>query len=244
MKLLVSDFDGTYYTNETDIYLNNKSINNWIDNHNIFMLSSGRSFKSLKEMTKKYNINYQYLSCCDGSILYDKNDKIIIKYPLNPNIINKFLNLKNYAKIERIQFSYPDDYYSKKKDDELIGLNLVIKNEYVTEKFLKEFNLLKDKYQEFDFLAYSHDEITFFCLKNKGINKSSTIKYLQDKLNLNYHDIYVFGDNQNDYEMLKHYQGYYIGNANSDIKNICIKGFNNIYEFFNDDGDDEYEHHD
>ena len=235
MKLLVSDFDGTYFTTEEDIVKNNICINNWRNNNNLFMLSSGRSFKSLKEMTIKYNIKYDYLSCCDGSILYDNKDNIIIQYNLNNNILKVFLDLKKYIKIERIQYSYSDDYYNKRKKDILIGCNLVIKNENINNIFLNKWNELKNNNNNYDFLSYKHDDITFFCLKNKGINKSTTISYLEKKLNISYDNIYVFGDNENDYIMLLNYQGYYIGDIDNKIKNICLKGYNNLYDFFNKD---------
>ena len=235
MKLIVCDFDGTYYTNDQDIIKNNKYINEFRNNNNLFMLSSGRSFKSLKNMTIKLNIKYDYLSCCDGSILYDKNDNIIIKYTLNKSIlIKKFLSLKRLVKIERIQYSYEDDYYNELKDSNLIGLNLVVKNELITKKFLKEFYNLKKEYPKFDFLEYSHDDVTFFCLKNTGINKSSTVKYLEDNLNIDYNDIYVFGDNDNDYPMMSNYNSYYIGSPSDKIKDLTIKGYNNVYEIFED----------
>ena len=105
-----------------------------------------------------------------------------------------------------------------------------MRNDLITNKFLEEFKILKNTYQDFDFLDYSHDEITFFCLKNKGINKSSTIKYLQEKLNIINDDIYTLGDNDNDYEMLKLFQGFYIGNVNERIKDICRKGYNQVFE--------------
>ena len=234
MKLLVSDFDGTYYTDDISIYKNNEEISKWIADGNLFMLSSGRSFKSLKEMTKRFNIKYDYLSCCDGSILYDNNDNIIAKFNLNNNILNKFLNLKKYSKIEKIQFSYQDDYYPIKKEGELIGCNLVVKNIDITNKFLENFYLLQKNYPEYDFLRYAHEEITYFCLKNKGINKSSTIKILKDKLDLDYNSIYVVGDNDNDYIMLKDFNGYYIGNVNNNIQEICKKGYNFVYELILD----------
>ena len=138
MQLIVCDFDGTYYTNEESILINNKYINEFRNKGNLFMLSSGRSFKSLKNMSNIYNIKYDYLSCCDGSILYDNKDNIVIKFTLNNSILKKFLNLKKYAKIERIQYSYDDDYYNSRKNGELIGCNFVIKISNVTTKFLKE----------------------------------------------------------------------------------------------------------
>ena len=83
MKLLVSDFDGTYYLDDNDIKLNNRVIKKFQNKNNLFMLSSGRSYKSLKEKVNEYQIPYDYLSCCDGSILYDKKGNIIEMYSLD-----------------------------------------------------------------------------------------------------------------------------------------------------------------
>ena len=234
MKLLVSDFDGTYYVDDINILKNNLKIQEFRSNNNLFMLSSGRSFNSLKSMCVKYNIEYDYLSCCDGSILYDKFDNIIVKYDLNKEIIDEFLKLKELAKIKKIQYSYPDDYYSDIKDESLIGCNIVIENQEINKEFLDKLNELEKKYLEYDFLIYKHDDVTFFCLKNKGINKSTTIKYLKESLSILDDNIYTFGDNENDYYMLKYFNGYYIGNVDNKIKEISLKGYNQVYEFFED----------
>ena len=234
MKLIVSDFDGTYFVDEINILKNNERINKFREDGNLFMLSSGRSFTSLKEMTKKYNIEYDYLSCCDGSILYDKFDNIIIKYDLNQDILEEFLKLQELVQFERIQYSYPDDYYSNLKDNLLIGCNIVIKNENINDKFLNSYYKLSEEYQAYDFLCYSHDNVTYFCLKNKGINKSSTVNYLKELLSIKYDDIYAFGDNENDFYMLKLFNSYYIGNPDSKIKEVCSRGYNQIYEFFDE----------
>lgn len=234
MKLLVSDFDGTYYVDDINILENNKKIQEFRSQGNLFMLSSGRSFNSLKKMCKKYNIEYDYLSCCDGSILYDKFDNIIIKYKLNQNILNAFLNLKELTEIQKVQYSYPDDYYPNYQGNLLIGCNIVIENEKITEEFIYKFNELKTNYLDYDFLCYRHDDVTFFCLKNKGINKSSTINYLKEILKINHDNIYTFGDNENDYCMLKLFNSYYIGNPDERIKKVCQKGYNQVYEFFKD----------
>ena len=185
-------------------------------------------------MCIKYNIEYDYLSCCDGSILYDNNDNVIIKYPLNRDILNKFLHLKNFALIEKIQYSYPDDYYKNYQNDNLIGCNLVIQNKEITKELIKNFYLLEKEYPDFDFLCYKDDKVTFFCLKNKGINKSTTVNYLKNFFNISYEDIFTVGDNENDYPMLKLFQSYYIGEVSSKIKNVCQKGYNQVYEIFKD----------
>lgn len=229
MKLLVSDFDDTFYTDDINILKNIKELEKYKKN-NLFMLSSGRSFNSLKKMCLKYNIPYDYLSCCDGSILYDKNNNIVVKYSLNEKILEEFLKLKELVNILTIQYSYPDDYYDTYLDNNIIGCNIVVLKEMISNEFLKKFHKLKRKYPDFDFLEYTHANITYFCLKNKGINKSTTVYYLKDLLNINQNDIYTIGDNDNDYPMLKEFKGYYIGNPNQNIKNVCIKGYNQVFE--------------
>ncbi len=228
MKLLVSDFDGTYYLDDNDIKKNNLCIKDFQDKGNLFMLSSGRSFKSLKEVTRKYNISYDYLSCCDGSILYDKFDNIIAKFDLEPSILEEFLTLKDYANIKKIQHSYPDDYYDTMQNGEMIGCNIVIENINITNTFLDKYYKMQEKYPNYDFLVYSYNDITYFCLKNKGINKGSAILTLKDKLGLINNNIYTVGDNENDYSMLKLFNGYYIGDASNKIKDVCLKGYNSV----------------
>lgn len=230
MKLLVSDFDGTYYLDDEDIIKNNLYIKNFQDKGNLFMLSSGRSFRSLKEVSQKYNISYDYLSCCDGSILYDKFDNIIVKFDLEPSILEEFLTLKNYANIKKMQYSYPDDYYDTKKSETMIGCNIVIDNVNITDIFLEKYKKMQNKYPNYDFLVYSYQDTTYFCLKNKGINKSSTIMTLKDKLGLINNNIYTIGDNENDYSMLKLFNGYYVGMVDDKIKNVCLKGYNSVSE--------------
>lgn len=234
MKLLVSDFDGTYFTDNENILKNNQKIHEFRKKGNLFMLSSGRSFKSLKNMCQEYKIEYDYLSCCDGSILYDKNDNIIVKYDLNDTILKKFLNLTSLADIERIQYSYPDDYYKEYQDNSLIGCNIIIENEKITKEFMDSFNDLTKKFLEFDFLCYTHANLTYFCLKNKGINKSKTISYLKQELKLKKDNIYTVGDNENDYAMLKLFKGYYIGICEDKIKKVCIKGYHQVYELIDE----------
>lgn len=234
MNLIVSDFDGTYFVDEKNVLKNNEKINKFRANGNLFMLSSGRSFTSLKSMCLKYNIEYDYLSCCDGSILYDKFDNIIIKHDLNQGILEEFLKLQELVLIERIQYSYPDDYYSNFKDNLLIGCNIVIKNENITNSFIVSYHKLQNKYKNYDFLSYKHDDITFFCLKNKGINKSSTINYLIEQLGIKHDNIYTFGDNENDFYMLKLFNSFYIGDPDPKIKEVCSKGYNQVYEFFDE----------
>ena len=48
-KLLVADYDNTFYTNEEQLYKNIKDIKKFQKEGNIFVISTSRSWKSIKE---------------------------------------------------------------------------------------------------------------------------------------------------------------------------------------------------
>ena len=78
MKILVSDYDRTFYRNEEEIHLNVDSINNFMKN-NIFIIATGRSEFDIKRAITKYNINYNYLILNHGATII-KNDKVIYNW--------------------------------------------------------------------------------------------------------------------------------------------------------------------
>ena len=100
MKMLVSDYDKTLYTSEKSISQNKTAIDNFRNNGNIFVIASGREYKYIKDKANKYNINYDYLICNNGSIIFDNKDNIIFASYLEIEIVLKLLkylyNYKNY----------------------------------------------------------------------------------------------------------------------------------------------------
>ena len=52
-KVLVSDYDQTFYVNDEDIELNKQSVQQFRDNGNIFVIATGRSFMDLQKKVKQ-----------------------------------------------------------------------------------------------------------------------------------------------------------------------------------------------
>ena len=90
MKLFVTDYDDTLYTNDVSIKENIKKINELRKNDFIIMIATGRSLPSIKNEVKEKKIPYDYLSCADGSIIYDTADKIVYASYVDREIIKTF----------------------------------------------------------------------------------------------------------------------------------------------------------
>ena len=87
MKMFVTDYDETLYLNDVDIKKNIKKLKELQKNNYIIVISTGRSYPSIKNQINNFKIPYDYVSCADGSIVYDNNENIIHLSIMNKEII-------------------------------------------------------------------------------------------------------------------------------------------------------------
>ena len=73
MKLLVSDYDLTLNSFDYDVRFNMYFIEKFQRDGNLFFLNTGRNYESIRREISKYRINFDYLGCCDGNLVLNKN---------------------------------------------------------------------------------------------------------------------------------------------------------------------------
>lgn len=225
-KVLVSDYDQTFYVNDEDIELNKQSVQQFRDNGNIFVIATGRSFMDLKKKVKQYNLKYDYAILDHGAMILDCKDNIILQSFIEPKIIE---DIKNDLCLEksishfccslfegRVDFEHEnltkiDVKYSNKED----AWNI---NEYINKKY--------GEYVNSYFLSSNAIEI----ISNKT-NKSYAIKYLlkyleiEDMLN-----VYTIGDGYSDIDMIKDFNGYCMENSVPELKEITPRIVKSVSE--------------
>ena len=97
MKLLVSDYDGTFNEdkNISKINSNIDAVKRFMDNGNLFAFATGRSFDSIKGETSRYKIPYDYLICNNGSAIFDRDDNLIFQNTILIDTVKKTLRYLN-----------------------------------------------------------------------------------------------------------------------------------------------------
>ncbi len=236
MKLFITDYDGTLYIDDNKIKENNKTLKKLQKNDFKVVISTGRSYPSIKNQVNIHNIPYDYLSCADGSIIYDKDGNILESFYMNQKIIKPFQKFYENLNFEEIQFSYPEGYSNILKDDnsKLLGINVCISTINYNKEIVNEFIKMSKDYPEYNFLNYMHPNFSYLCIKPKGITKSSTIKYLMEKDNVLLKDVYVIGDSYNDYEMIKDYEGVCMDTSCKEVLDIAKKSYKSVKDYIND----------
>lgn len=233
MSILVSDYDGTFSTSEDDIKLNCKLLKEYINNGNYFVLSSGRPLDSLKRQVSQYDIPYTHLGTSDGNFLFDLNDNIIDSNLISHDIIDHLNPLKGLNIYEGIQYAYPYENLNYYKDGELGSVAFVLRRDSITDEFMILFDYLQENHKKYDYSIYGYDGIDYYMIRPKGISKSTPIDKLRKKLNIPKEEIYTIGDNDNDYELVRDFNGFIIGN-NEKLKEVALKKYNAVHELVKD----------
>ena len=234
LKLFVTDYDNTLYINEETMEENINKLKELKQSNYYIVISTGRSIPSIKEKIEQYNIPFDYLTCADGSIIYNKNYELIKFYEIKKDIINEIINFKNNTPYEEMQISYQDGYSNTLNlTKKISGINIVIHNKNITTKINDLFNNLKEKYPNYNYLIYNHEPYSYFCIKQKDVSKAQGIRYLSQYLNIEKQNIYVIGDSDNDLEMLKEFNGVCVYNSTPNILKLCNEKYSSVKDYIN-----------
>lgn len=228
-KILVSDYDKTFFLNDSDIKNNNLSIEKFQKTGNIFILATGRSFMDLKKVTNKYNIKYDYVFINHGSTILDKDDNIIFNSSIDESIINDLISdLKLNKSINNFFCSLLESRVSPNHKD-ITKINVEYDSEDLTNI---TNNIINEKYKDYIntyLIGPKKIEIV-----SKNSSKLQGIKFLEKKENFDKNYIYTIGDGYSDLEMIKYYNGYCIKNSVSEIKNLNRKEYESVSDLVSD----------
>ena len=226
MKILVSDFDDSFYTKDYSIEEAVKKIKEFRNKGNKFILATGRSVTNLlKELSNYDPYIYDYLLCNDGSIIYDSNLSELFRDDLiheNRHGIVMMLNASDAISKVTIDNGYD---FLENPDSE--GVRLVGTIEDSKRKEANELlNDVLDKYKDYTGYLSRHSMI----ILNNYMDKGYALNKLCELKDFNKDDIYTLGDEINDYQLVKDFKGYTVVGANKALDKVKNGTVNNIGE--------------
>ena len=123
-KILISDYDGTFYQSDIDIKKNIDKVTEFRALGNLFVLATGRSYVDLKQEIDKYKIPYDYLILNHGALLLSKDLEIIKIFTLDKVLVNSILEYANNKDIYDVILI---DAFKKRVDDTSNIVKLMLK---------------------------------------------------------------------------------------------------------------------
>lgn len=222
MKILASDFDETIYfpdnkeVNEKNI----ESIKKFISNGNIFCIITGRNYTDLKQLLNKNNIPYSYLICEDGAKVFNNVDYCLDTILLEEKEIKEIIPILEEIKCDY----YLDDGYNKTEYyNDCVKIVVNCTDEEEKNKIVK---IIKDKVDIHIYASRTHVNII-----HKTVNKENAVKKLFNLEHLDYNKLYVIGDNDNDYEMIKAFNGVVIKKHHKKLDELNKKEYDTLSDY-------------
>ena len=222
MKILMSDFDDTIYFegNEELNQKNSETIRRFVSYGNIFGIVTGRSYSDLKPYLEKYKIPYSYLLCEDGAKLFNNMD-----YCLDTVLISKeqVKEVEKIAKEKNWDYYFDDGYNETTNENDCVKVVIRVVQEKEKEDIV---TYLKEKTSLHLYPSRKHVNIV-----SNEVNKENAIKKLFNLEELDYSQLYVIGDNETDYEMLKAFQGAVIKKHHKKLDSLEKKEVEYLYQY-------------
>ena len=215
--LIVSDYDGTLI-DDNKLTTLDETIEMIKDLRRIkvaFMISTGRTYDSIKKEVDKYQIPFDFISCANGNVLFDNNNTPIIVNHIDHPLISF---LKSYCAEEIIQETLRDEFgYEVHSIAKAVEDFIHIRDNLPTRQ--KVTNLLM-RNKLVDYCTDGKNKFSIHVFNNT--DKCSTIDECSRRILLPSTEIYTIGNGPNDARMIKRYNGYIVGdelNASLSVDN-------------------------
>lgn len=209
IRLLATDYDGTFRITPSGTKFNKKAARMWRENGNLFGFVTGRGL-DFTGLMKESGIEYDFLILNNGAVITDGDGKIIYESELSEEAF-KLLE----SECEKI----PDcERYSRFCEGEKRYLYYAYFDS--PERVVEVASYLNGKYGD-KLNAVANGKNLNVMTANE--DKSSGIKNLCRLFNVDECEIAVAGDDYNDIDMLCRYNGFAVINAKPAVKKAAGK---------------------
>ena len=224
-KILISDYDGTFYQNDIDTKKNIDKVNEFRTLDNLFVLATGRSYVDSKQKIDKYEIPYDYLILNHGALLLSKDLEIIKVFTLDKELVDSILEYANNDKdiYDVILISA----FDKNVTDTLNIVKIMLKL-YSYDKALEVKNYIDKSYTNIKSYFISEDNHYLVEVVSSEASKSLMIDKILDKEEIVKKNVYTIGDGINDIEMIRDYNGYRVSNSCKELVSVTDRVIDNV----------------
>lgn len=223
-KIVVSDYDGTFFLNKKEIKKNVEEVNEFRTEKNLFVIATGNNLRTFKKAILENNIKYDYLILDQGACIFDNKETLLKACFLEQQTSKELIN--------EIGQKYKEyKLYNPYTETEDINENITKISVNITD--LQEAISFTSKINN-EFKGHIHaytmifNEINIVEIVSAKIDKSEAIKYIADKENVLKSNIYTIGNGYNDISMIQNFNGYCMKSSVKELLNKCKNSVDSV----------------
>lgn len=228
-KMVVSDYDQTFYINDQDIEKNKTIVSKFVNLGNLFVIATGRSYLDFQSKLDLYHFSYNYVILNHGATIINNKNNILLNIPIENNIP---LEIKKDLELEKSSFYFCCSNLESRVDfshSDLTKINVKYESYDVV---MEKVEFINNKYKDYVKAYYVNNNSLEIISRNA--NKAKAISYIMNLENVIKENIYTIGDGYSDIEMIKKYNGYCMQNSIEELKKYAICEYHSVSNMIGD----------
>ncbi len=243
MKIIASDFDGTLIHHGVISDADRAAINRFRAEGNIFLVITGRGYPSIYREMKARNMDYDYLIGHNGCTIYDKYGDLCYEAKADgtilPELLSMFIEHNGHSSAFGRQLHRYEISEAPKEPH--------METSYIRFEEVKNYPCFNqaDAYFDSEEIAVSLSREIDRCFEGKitshvngininsvpyGVSKSSGLEAICSLTGVAHEDCIAIGDDFNDIEMIRDFNGVTLPNGCDAVKNTARKVVAGIFE--------------
>ena len=216
-KLLVSDFDETFFFKDKSLAENIYYVNKWTLK-NLFVIATGRSYMDYYNKAKDIKTNYLIIN--HGATIL-KNNQVIYNIPIGNDVVNK-INKDLLLEQKEIFCCSEKESRVDINSKDITKIHIYCNNLKKSEELMK---YLTNNYPVNCYLITGGKSIE--VVSNK-VNKAKAIFKIMEQENINIDNVYTIGNGYTDIDMIKEFKGFSITGSVNELTKYSNKNYNSV----------------
>ena len=217
-KIIVSDYDGTFFLDEKEIRKNVDKVNKFREENNLFVIATGNNFRRFQEVILEYSIKYDYLILDQGACIFDNQGNLLkscfLDYDISKKVMDEIIQTNKEYKL-CTQYAETDTI--EEKNITKMGVNYIDLQEAI--QFTNKINTKFGEYVH----AYTmiFEEVNIVEIISSQTDKSEAIRYIVNREEIEKDNIYTIGNGYNDISMIENFNGYCMKDSVDELLEKC-----------------------
>lgn len=251
MKILASDFDGTFCQYNRVPDENIQAVKRWRAAGNRFGFVSGRDLRLMMSMVTKFQIPFDFLICGSGTTVYDKEKNLMAQSVFPGETVQRICREPLLRRSQHVLLSTSEDSWlviqscespfddgtpifrpmTLAKAEELSGVNQISLAFLENEEAGSCAQTLNQKYGEWVCANLNGNCID---ITPAGVNKFTALKEFLRINGWEASQLLAVGDGENDLVMIQGFHGYTVSEATETVRACAAKVYPSVAHLIED----------
>lgn len=230
MKIVISDLDSEINKIEGQAIID--SINKFVRRGNMFIIATDKAINYIADTLAITDLDVEYYICNDGGVIFDKYFNILYRKDIKQELVRPIINILEDD--DNILEAFIDTSHGFVKDTTK-SANGIVARPFDKLKAEILLNSIVLKYPS----VHGHINENWLNINDIDVNKYTAYEYLKNNFRLDKYEVYVYGNDITDLELLENYNGYTPKECSEDLKKYSKGEFESVKELIDSILDEE-----